>query len=154
MTVLAYDKYKTDYTAEAPGVREVDLETIQQHADIISLHLPLTGETRHLVNKSFIDRCKPGFILINTSRGTCVNTKDLVLALEKGIVGGACLDVFENEKPETYNLAAKNLYRRLHKLDHVVLSPHVAGWTTESKRLLAEVLLEKIKNVLYPPKHP
>ena len=153
MKILAYDKYKTGFAEEVPGVQETDLNTLMQHADILSLHLPLTEETRHLINKKFINNCKPGFILINTSRGACVSTKDLVAALENNLVGGACLDVFENEKPNTYTNSEQNLYRRLHQLDNVVLSPHVAGWTVESKRLLAEVLLEKIKNVLYPPKH-
>lgn len=152
MTILAYDKYKTDYTAEFPWVQESGLDNLLQHADIISLHLPLSPETAHLVNKKFIARCKPGFILINTARGACVKTTDLVRALEKGTVGGACLDVFENEKPATFTAAERKLYRRLYQLDNVVLSPHVAGWTNESKRLLAEVLLEKIINVLYPPK--
>jgi len=154
MTVLAYDKYKTGYAADQPWVRETDMDTILQHADIISLHLPLTAETRHLVDKAFLKRCKPGFILINTSRGTCVKTKDLVKALENGTVGGACLDVFENEKPGTYTLAEAGLYRRLYALENVVVSPHIAGWTHESKRKLAEALLEKIIAVLYPPKLP
>ncbi|MCB9315521.1 MAG: hypothetical protein H6569_05250 [Lewinellaceae bacterium] len=152
MRVLAFDKYKTDYTAEFPWVQETDLETLLQHADIISLHLPLSPETTHLVDKKFVDRCKPGFILINTARGACIKTTDLVQALEEGTVGGACLDVFENEKPGTRTTVERKLYQRLHQMENVVLSPHVAGWTTESKRLLAEVLLEKIINVLYPPK--
>lgn len=152
MTVLAFDKYKTDCAAGMTWVQETDLDTIAESADIISLHLPLTDETRHFINKEFLARCKPGFILINTSRGGCVKTLDLVHALENGTVGGACLDVFENEKPTTYSLAEKGLYRRLNALENVVVSPHIAGWTHESKRKLAEVLLEKIIAVLYPPK--
>lgn len=154
MAVLAFDKYKTNYAADMPWVRETDLDTIQRHADIISLHLPLTDETKHLVQREFIRRCKPGFVLINTARGACVKTEDLVLALENGQIGGACLDVFENEKPATYSLSDHHWYGRLHELDNVVLSPHIAGWTHESKRKLAEVLLEKIIAVLYPPKFP
>ncbi|MBK9338081.1 MAG: hypothetical protein IPM98_16650 [Lewinellaceae bacterium] len=154
MTVLAYDKYKTDYAADMPWVRETDLETIVGHADIISLHLPLTKETRHFVDRKFLNRCKPGFILINTARGSCVKTADIVEALEEQKIGGACLDVFENEKPATYSLRERSLYGRLYKMDNVVLSPHVAGWTYESKRKLAEVLLGKIITVLYPPKFP
>lgn len=154
MTVLAYDKYKTGYAADMPWVQETDLDTIQKHADIISLHLPLTQETRHLVDEAFLERCKPGLILINTSRGACVKTKDLVKALENKTVGGACLDVFENEKPATYSTEEAGLYRRLYALENVVVSPHIAGWTFESKRKLAEVLLEKIIAVLYPPKLP
>ncbi|MBK8922046.1 MAG: hypothetical protein IPM81_11125 [Saprospirales bacterium] len=152
MRVLAYDKYKTGYTAGMPWVEETDLEAIQRHADIISLHLPLTTETRHLVNKKFIDRCKTGFILINTARGACIKTQDVVAALERGKIGGACLDVFENEKPTSFSLAEQSLYQRLHALDQVILTPHVAGWTHTSKRMLAEVLLEKIRAVVFPQK--
>lgn len=144
MRVLAYDKYKSRYAEEMPWVEETTEEEIVRHADIISLHLPLTGETKYWINKPFIERCKPGFILINTSRGQCVKTEDLVAALESGRVGGACLDVFENEKPATFGEAERRLYARLHALEQVVLSPHIAGWTQESKRRLAEILLEKI----------
>jgi D-3-phosphoglycerate dehydrogenase / 2-oxoglutarate reductase len=145
MRVLAFDKYKlAGYAAEMPWVRACDLAEIQAEADIVSLHLPLTAETRHLVDADFIQKCKPGFVLLNTSRGKCVHTADLVAGLESGRVGGACLDVFENEKPGTFSEEEKRLYARLHALENVVLAPHVAGWTHESKRLLAEILLEKI----------
>ncbi|MCS7037577.1 MAG: NAD(P)-binding domain-containing protein [Saprospiraceae bacterium] len=146
--VLAYDKYKTDYASDMPWVRETDLRTLQQQADIISLHVPLTEETRYLVDASFIQQCKPGFLLINTSRGACVKTLDLVEALETGQVGGACIDVFENEKPETFNPEEAALYERLYGSERVVLSPHIAGWTHESKQKLAEVLLKKIEDVV------
>jgi D-3-phosphoglycerate dehydrogenase len=145
MTVLAYDRYKpAGYAAEMKWVREATLEEIQTRSDIVSLHLPLTSETKHLVDNQFIDRCKRGFILINTSRGSCVKTDDAVAALEDGRIGGACLDVFENEKPPTFSAPERALYERLHQLENVVLAPHIAGWTHESKRLMAEVLLEKI----------
>ena len=87
-------------------------------------------------------------ILINTSRGSCVNTTDLVEALESGRVGGACLDVFENEKPQTYTDAEQAVFNRLYQLDNVVLTPHIAGWTHESKYLLGSILLDKIEAVL------
>lgn len=146
--VLAYDKYKTGYATEMPWVEECDLETIQDQADVISLHLPLTPETRHLVDYNFIDRCKRGFILINTARGSCVKTEDLIAGLEDERIGGACLDVFENERPATFSMVEKALYERLYLLENVVLSPHIAGWTVESKRLLATILLEKIKGAV------
>lgn len=154
MTVLAFDKYKTDYAADMPWVQETDVETIQRYADIISLHLPLSEETRHFADAAFIEKCKSGFVLINTSRGACVKTADLVPALESGRVGGACLDVFENEKPPTYSLVERHWFERLHALENVVLTPHIAGWTHESKRRLAEVLLEKITHHFFPPRHP
>lgn len=144
-TVLAYDKYKTDYAHGMPWVRETDLETIQRQADVISLHLPLTPETRHYVDAAFLQRCRPGLILVNTARGANVDTEALVNALEDGRVGGACLDVFENEKPDTYTEHEQQLYQRLFARENVVVSPHIAGWTHESKRLLAEILLEKIE---------
>lgn len=146
MEVLAYDKYKpAGFAGQMPWVRETDLVDIQASANIISLHLPLTDETRHFVNQTFIQQCRKGFVLINTARGKNVRTEDLVEALESGQMGGACLDVFENEKPHTFTEAEKAWYERLHRLENVVLSPHVAGWTHESKRLLAEILLEKVK---------
>ncbi|MFN0174855.1 MAG: NAD(P)-dependent oxidoreductase [Saprospiraceae bacterium] len=145
MEVLAYDKYKPEgFAAQMSWVQESNLEEIQQRSDIISLNLPLTEETRHLVDKGFIQSCKQGFVLINTARGQNVCTEDLVEALESGQLGGACLDVFENEKPQSFTEKESALYERLHLFENVVLSPHVAGWTHESKRLLAEVLLEKI----------
>lgn len=145
MRVLAYDKYKAaGYAKDSPWVEEVALEVIQASADIISLHLPLTDETRHYADKKFFQSCKPGFMLLNTSRGKCVKTMDLIEALESGSVGGACLDVFENEKPATYTEAEAAMYDRLHQFENVVFSPHVAGWTHESKKMLASVLLEKI----------
>ncbi|MCB0576719.1 MAG: hydroxyacid dehydrogenase [Saprospiraceae bacterium] len=147
--VLAFDKYKpAGYAAQMPWVQETDLEEICRQCDVISLHLPLTDETRHLVDEAFIGRCKPGFVLINTARGACIRTEDVADALEDGRIGGACLDVFENEKPPTYSEAERDLYGRLHRLENTVLSPHIAGWTHESKRKLAEVLLKKIAEAL------
>jgi D-3-phosphoglycerate dehydrogenase len=148
MRVLAHDRYKTGFSKEMPWVEACDIEEIRREADIVSLHLPLTEETRHYVNRDFIAGCKPGFILINTARGQCVDTYALADALEAGQCGGACLDVFENEKPETYSPAEIALYHRLFALDQVILSPHIAGWTVESKKLLAEILVEKIAAVL------
>jgi len=139
MEILAYDKYKKDYT-----VKESSIEEIIAKADIISFHLPLTEETRHLADKSFIERCKRGVILVNTSRGQVVNTNDLIIALESEQIGGACLDVFENEKTKTFTPIENQLYDQLYTFENVVLSPHVAGWTVESKQRLAEVLLRKI----------
>lgn len=145
LKVLAYDKYlPKGFAAEMNWVKETSLEEIQAQADIISLHLPLTEETLGFADKMFLQRCKKGFVLINTSRGKCVRLEDLVVEMESGQVGGACLDVFENEKPPTYSEKEKTLYTRLYQFENLVLSPHVAGWTHESKRLLAEILLQKI----------
>ncbi len=142
--VLAHDKYKSGFAESMPWVRECAVPEIQAEADIISLHLPLTPETRHYADAAFLEACKPGVILVNTARGACVDTEALVRLLERGHVGGACLDVFENEKPETFTPEEKALYDKLYGLAHVQLSPHIAGWTHESKRKLAEQLLERI----------
>lgn len=149
MRVLAYDKYKpAGYAAEMPWVEAVNQEKIQAEADIISLHLPLSKETQYIVDDLFINNCKQGFILLNTARGKCVKTSDLIAGLESGKIGGACLDVFENEKPNTFSEQEHQMYAQLHKFENVVFSPHVAGWTHESKKLLASVLLQKITNAL------
>jgi len=120
------------------------METIFREADIISLHLPLTKETQHLVNSDFIEKFTKKIIIINTSRGKVVKTTDLITGLESGKVHGACLDVFENEKPHTFNEGENDVYEKLYSFNNVILTPHVAGWTVESKRRLAEVLAEKI----------
>jgi len=142
--VLAYDKYKLRYTNHHPYVEETDMETIFREADIISLHLPLTEETQHLVNLDFIKKFTKKIIIINTSRGRVVKTVDLIEGLQSEQVRGACLDVFENEKPHTFKADENNVYEKLYRFDNVILTPHVAGWTVESKKRLAEILIEKI----------
>ena len=142
--ILAYDKYKTNYTNNFEQVRETTLEDILANAAIISLHLPFTPETKHLVNSDFLKKCKDGVILINTSRGNVAKTKDLIVGLKSGKIGGACLDVFENEKTATFSQAEHTMYDELYEFENVILTPHVAGWTKESLQRLAEVLLRKI----------
>ena len=144
LTVLAYDKYKEHYAKEYRYVEEVDLATLTTRSDVVSLHLPLTAETHHLVDDIFLNKCKDNVIIVNTSRGAVVHTAHLVKALESGKVGGACLDVFENEKPSTYTHMENSYYDQLFRMPQVVLSPHIAGWTKESKERLASVLLTKI----------
>jgi len=148
MEVLAFDKYKTNYTKDFPWVEQTNLKSIQSKADFISLHLPYTPETYHLVDSDFLEKCKEGTIIINTSRGSIIKTEDLLNALQSGKVGGACLDVFENEKPNTFSEKEHEMYSKLYEFENVILTPHVAGWTVESKKRLAEVLLEKISNGL------
>jgi D-3-phosphoglycerate dehydrogenase len=127
--------------------KEVDFQTIMQEADIISFHLPLTDETHFMANKTLFDACKKNVIIINTSRGKVVKTDDLIEALNSGKVRGACLDVFENEKTATYTEGEHALYEQLFAFDSVIVSPHVAGWTHESKERLASILLHKILSV-------
>lgn len=144
VNVLAYDKYISNYAIGYKHVEETTLDHLVKQADIISLHVPLTADTHHLVNKNFLNRLEKQIVLINTSRGKVVNTKDLTAALHSGKLLGACLDVFENEKPETFSQEEREMYSELYQFDNVILSPHVAGWTKESKRKLAETLVNKI----------
>ena len=143
--VIAYDKYKFNYSDEF--VKEVSLEEIFENADILSLHVPLTEETRYMFNESFINNFKNDFWLINTSRGPVVNTNDLVSGLKTKKIKGAALDVVEYEETSFETLSTKELpeaWKYLISSDKVILSPHIAGWTEESKIKLAKVLAEKI----------
>lgn len=143
--VLAYDKYKVHYAEDMDWVEECDApEDIQKQADVISLHVPLDDKTYHLIDEGYIEKCKNGFILINTARGKCVDTKAVLKGLKEGKIKGACLDVFENEKPHTFTESESTMYDELYNLNQVVLSPHVAGWTHESKYLIADILLSQI----------
>lgn len=123
---------------------EVDLAKIQAECDIISFHLPLNAETHHLANKDFFEGCAKPILLLNASRGKVVNTADLIAALTSGKVKGAALDVFENEKTVTYTSVEREMYAALMQFENVLVSPHVAGWTHESKQRLARLLLHKI----------
>ena len=138
--ILAYDKYLTNYPQKS------SMENINKEADIISLHVPLTDETTYLVDDNFINRFVKNFYLINTARGKCVNTKNLVKALENKKIKGACLDVLEYEKTSFENLSKDGLTSDMQYLmnaKNTILSPHVAGWTVESNVKIAEVLLNK-----------
>lgn len=127
---------------------QVTLETLQKEAEVLSLHVPWTPLTHEMVNADFIDSFSKPFWLINTARGKNVVTDDLVSALESGKILGAGLDVLEYEK-----LSFESLFehedmpeslRKLTAMDNVILSPHIAGWTFESKILLAETIVQKI----------
>jgi len=143
--VIAYDKYKSDYSNEY--VEEVSLEALFQETDILSIHLPLTEETTFMINESFINQFEKDIYLINTARGKNVETQALVSALKNGKVKGACLDVLEYEKLSFEGLKADDLpeaFQYLRDAENVMLTPHVAGWTHESYVKLSEVLAEKI----------
>lgn len=142
--VLVYDKYKQLSSTATRYTVVQDVSEIQESADVISLHVPLTAETKYLLDKEFIAKVKHSFYLINTSRGPVVNTKDLLAALHSGKIRGACLDVFENEKPASFNKEESAFYNDLYRLPQVLLSPHIAGWTYQSKQKIATTILEKL----------
>ncbi|OWK74793.1 hydroxyacid dehydrogenase [Flavobacteriaceae bacterium JJC] len=124
---------------------QVSLETLQNEADILSLHIPITAETRYLIDSEFISAMKNNFYFINTARGENVKTKDLVEALKSGKIKGACLDVLEFEKPSFENLDIKNEdLEYLLQSEKAIVTPHIAGWTVQSKEKLAQVIVDKI----------
>lgn len=148
--IIAYDKYKPAGYAPA-YVQEVSLLELQQCAQVLSLHVPLTSETRHMVDYPFVQRFRHPFHLINTSRGAVVNTPDLVRALDDGHILGAALDVIEYEDMTRDGLDLDHIpdaFRYLLNCPRAVLTPHVAGWTVESKEKLARFLAEKIIETL------
>lgn len=147
--VISYDKYVGVSVENYLNIDEVSMETLQKEADIISFHIPLTEETTRFINKAFFEQCKPGVILINTARGGIIHTRDLVDALQRGNVGGACLDVFENEKPNTFSDAEDTLYGKLYAMPNVILTPHVAGWSFESYFKIANVMCDKIEKLFF-----
>lgn len=124
---------------------QVSLETLQNEADIISLHLPITPETHYLVDAEFISKMKKDFYFVNTARGNNVKTSDLVSALKSGKIKGACLDVLEFEKASFENLEVENEdLNYLLASEKAIVTPHIAGWTIQSKEKLAQVIVEKI----------
>lgn len=148
--VLAYDKYKQRFGNDF--VKEATLEEIYDKADVLSLHVPLTDETKYMVNAKFLNSFKKPIYIINTARGKVLNTTDLVDAIENKKVLGACLDVLEYESVSFENIDTRNLpepFKYLINSDRVILSPHIAGWTFESHLKISQILAEKILEVLY-----
>ena len=127
---------------------QVTLEEFHKRAEIVSLHTPWTPLTNKMVNSEFINKFSNLFWLFNTARGKSVVTSDLVSALKTGKILGAGLDVLEFEKSSFESLFSSEMPEALQELlslDNVILSPHVAGWTIESKEKLAQVIVDKIK---------
>lgn len=144
--ILVYDKYKSKYNGGDFQVVECNtMEELLKNADVVSLHLPLNKETYAMADREFFNGCKKGAVFLNSSRGKLAVTRDLIGALEEGQLGGACLDVFENEKPNTFTQAEKNTFKKLAARQDVILSPHIAGWTIESKIKISEIILKKIE---------
>jgi len=147
--VLCYD-LKPNVGDE--NAKQVSLEALQHKTQILSLHVPHTELTFQMVNTNFISQFKHPFWLLNTARGSCVVTEDLVAALESGVILGAGLDVLEYEKSSFETLFSKTpppALDYLLKADNVMLSPHVAGWTVESHQKLAQTILDKIVNYFH-----
>jgi len=138
--VIAYDKYKTGFSDAY--ATECSMEEIVKYSDVLSLHIPLTKETRQLVDEEYLRHFRKEIFFLNTARGEIVNTKAILEALKAGKILGAGLDVLEAEKFP--NLAEQSWYNELKASQKVILTPHVGGWTFESYRKISEVLTEKL----------
>jgi len=141
--VIAYDKYQTGFSSAY--AKEVSMEQVVKHADILSFHIPLTRETRQLVNDEYLFHFKKPIFLLNTARGEIVNTQSILKAIKGGKIVGAGLDVLEVEGFPA--LSKMDWYEDLAQSERVLLSPHVAGWTFESYRKISEVLAEKLEKM-------
>ena len=143
--VLCYDI--KDNVGDA-NAKQVSLQKFQEKVDIVSLHTPQTPLTLNMINSEFINQFSKSFWFFNTARGKSVVTQDLVSALKSGKILGAGLDVLEYEKASFENLFSSKMpeaFQYLINAENVLLTPHVAGWTIESKEKLAQTIVDKIK---------
>ena len=138
--ILTYDINLKSYQYQS------SLKQIFQYSDIVSIHIPYNKENRYYVNKDFIHKFKKPIYIINTSRGNCLNTSDLIEGLRSDKIKGACLDVLEYENKSFENLMLENNHdlQNLIKYNNVVLSPHIAGWSHESYLKISQILYQKI----------
>jgi len=140
VNVIAYDKYKTGFSDKY--AREVSMEEVVKHSDVLSLHVPLTSETNGLVNDEYLFHFKKPIFFINAARGKVVKTQAVLNAIKEGKILGAGLDVLEVEKFPA--LGEQPWFEELKESNKVILTPHVAGWTFDSYRKLSEVMAEKL----------
>jgi len=140
VSVIAYDKYKTGFSDAY--AREVSMEEIVKHSDVLSIHVPLTAETDGLVNDEYLFHFKKPIFFINTSRGKTAKVGAVLKAIKQGKILGAGLDVLEVEKFPV--LGEQEWFDELKQSGKVILTPHVAGWTFDSYRRISEVMAGKL----------
>lgn len=143
--VLAYDKYRENYSDDF--AKEATMAEIFENADVLSLHIPLTSETRELINHQLVSQFKKPFYFLNGSRGEVVDIESLLQALDEKKILAAALDVLPVEKFPALN--STDWFKRLKTYPNVILSPHVAGWTVESYYKIAKVLAEKLTSTIH-----
>lgn len=137
LNIIAYDPYLKNQTNDEYA-KFVELNKIYELSDIISLHLPLTKETKNLINKVSFSKMKQKPVIINTSRGSIVNENELIDAYKKNLISGFALDVFENEPIED------SLYNQISKDMNCILTPHISGVTTQSNERVCDFIVDKV----------
>lgn len=143
--VLAYDKFKKDFSDEF--AQEASLEELFEIAEVLSLHIPLTSDSRNWADSTFFSKFKKSIWFLNTARGEITSFKAVAESINNGQILGAGLDVLENEKLKTLSDEQRLYFNELVNAPNVLFTPHVAGWTHESYRKINEVLVQKIKQL-------
>jgi D-3-phosphoglycerate dehydrogenase len=143
--IQAYDKYKAGFANKY--VEEVSWESLKAEADVLSIHVPLTSDTRNFLTLDELESFRKPVWLINTARGEVISFETLNRALDSGVLRGAVLDVLENEKFQKFSPTQKAEFEKLAARENIIFTPHVAGWTFESYEKINKVLAKKIKKV-------
>ena len=141
--VLAYDKFKTNYGSD--WIQEVELDELLEKSDVISLHIPYLQENFHFINQEKISKMLQNPYLIHTCRGEVIDTNAVLDALHSKAMKGLGIDVYEDEPWTKGKNVSLEIYKELFSLDQVIATPHIGGWTIESKIKLAHVLMDKIE---------
>ncbi len=142
VTILAYDKYKFGFGSGY--IKEASLEQIGRYADVVSFHVPLNDDTFHMANNRFFHSLQNKPFLLNTSRGKVIDTEALITGIRENKIAGAALDVLENEKLDSYSANDKKQLAWLLEQPHVIITPHIAGYTHEAAYKMAKILADKI----------
>lgn len=149
MNILAYDKYPDESFASDNDIKYVSQDELFSQSDIISLHCPLTEETRYIIDEETINKCKTGVVIINTSRGALVDTDALLKGIKSRKVGGACLDVYEEEsdlffEDNSGHILEDDTLARLISMPNVIVTSHQAFLTEEALENIAETTINNV----------
>ncbi|MGJ7031247.1 NAD(P)-dependent oxidoreductase [Niabella hirudinis] len=142
VTVLAYDKFKNDFAHD--HVKEASLEQVCRYSDVISFNVPLTSDTKGMLTLELMKTMQQKPIILNASRGKVIHLPTLKEGLKQALISGACLDVLENEKLDTYTREEKETLQWLLNQSNVIITPHIAGYSHEAFLKMATVLLKKL----------